>query len=170
MALGWLSSCRPLASLPVGCLHHLSFLLGWMIHTHVSLHQWMMRYGRLRTLVPWHLAYPDITVPSRSINLIRAEFGGRFDCQPCTMFEAVCAVLWQCRTRAIMSNSETPAVLMFSANVRKHVGAKPGYYGNCSSCQFLMAPSGTVASADILDLVKMIKHGKEDIPHTSILK
>jgi hypothetical protein len=58
---------------------------------------------------------------------------------------------------------------MFSANVRKHVGAKPGYYGNCSSCQFLMAPSGTVASADILDLVKMIKHGKEDIHHTSIL-
>jgi hypothetical protein len=68
-----------------------------------------------------------------------------------------------------MSNSETPAVLMFSANVRKHVGAKPGYYGNCASCQFLMAPSGTVASADILDLVKMIKRAKQDIPHTSIV-
>ena len=121
------------------------------------------------TLVPSHLAYLDITVPSRSINLIRAEFGSRFDCQPCTMFEAVVAVLWQCRTRAIMSNSETPALLMFSANVRKHVGAKPGYYGNCTSCQFLMAPSGTVASADILDLVKMIKRAKEDIPHTSIV-
>ncbi|PUZ44947.1 hypothetical protein GQ55_8G180100 [Panicum hallii var. hallii] len=96
-------------------------------------------------------------------NRIKAEFNNRFSGQTCTTFEAASAVLWQCRTRAIMSNPETPALFLFLANVRNHVGARQGYYGNCATVQVVMAKSSTVAKGGILDLVKMIKDSKEKI-------
>ncbi|TVU00855.1 hypothetical protein EJB05_42649, partial [Eragrostis curvula] len=83
---------------------------------------------------------------------------------PCTMFEVVAAVLWRCRTRATMSKPESPVVLWFAANVRKHVGAKEGYYGNGSTGQLVMAASGMVTNGDIMDLIKMIKQAKDRIP------
>ncbi|CAO2148963.1 unnamed protein product [Urochloa humidicola] len=104
-----------------------------------------------------------ITVPSRLIKRIKAEFSSRFTGQLCTKFEVASAVLWQCRTRAIMCDRETPALFWFSADVRKHVGAKQGYYGNCITGQLVMATSGTVVSGDIVDIVKMIKDSKEKI-------
>ncbi|CAL4981191.1 unnamed protein product [Urochloa decumbens] len=105
----------------------------------------------------------EITIPSRLIKRIKAEFSSRFSGQLCTKFEVASAVLWQCRTRAIMSDPETPVSLLFSADVRKLVGAKQGYYGNCLTCQLVMATSGTVASGDIVDLVNMIKDSKAKI-------
>ncbi|CAL4993222.1 unnamed protein product [Urochloa decumbens] len=105
----------------------------------------------------------EITIPSRLIRRIKAEFSSRFSGQLCTKFEVASAVLWQCRTRAIMSDPETPASFSFSADVRKHLGAKQGYYGNCLTCQLVMATSGTVSSADIVDLVNMIKDSKAKI-------
>ncbi|CAL4993224.1 unnamed protein product [Urochloa decumbens] len=105
----------------------------------------------------------EITIPSRLIKRIKAEFSTRFSGQLCTKFEVASAVLWQCRTRAIMSDPETPVSFMFSADVRKLVGAKQGYYGNCLTCQLVMATSGTVASGDIVDLVNMIKDSKAKI-------
>ncbi|GJN16177.1 hypothetical protein PR202_gb03137 [Eleusine coracana subsp. coracana] len=47
--------------------------------------------------------------------------------------------------------------------MRKHVGAKDGYYGNCITGQEVMATSGTVANMDIVELVKMIKRSKDEI-------
>ncbi|XP_025803815.1 acyl transferase 15-like [Panicum hallii] len=47
------------------------------------------------------LATLDITIPLESIDQIRSDFSGRFHDQPCTTFEAILAVLWRCRTRAI---------------------------------------------------------------------
>jgi hypothetical protein len=68
--------------------------------------------------------------PSRCVNRIKAGFVDEH-C-PCTVLEAVMAVLWQCRTRVAMpAASEAPVPLLFPVNVRKQVGAKPGYYGNC---------------------------------------
>ncbi|CAL4993243.1 unnamed protein product [Urochloa decumbens] len=106
----------------------------------------------------------DISVPSTAINRIKAEYAGRFDGQTCTSFDAVSAVLWRCRTRAIMSDPETPALFLFGVNLREYLGAKKGYYGNCASGQPVVATSGVVANGDIMDLVAMIKQSKEKIP------
>jgi hypothetical protein len=107
----------------------------------------------------------DITIPSASIGRIKAQYARRFDgARPCTSFEVASAVLWRCRTRAVMSDPETPALFMFGGNVRKYVGAMEGYYGNCATSQLVFATSGTVANGDIVDLVKMIKQSKEKIP------
>ncbi|KAF8658811.1 hypothetical protein HU200_059302 [Digitaria exilis] len=105
----------------------------------------------------------EITIPSSLINHIKAEFSKRFTGESCTKFEVASAVLWQCRTRAIMGNPETPAPFSYAVNIRKHVGAKKGYYGNCITGQLVMATSSMVASGDIFHLVKMIKRSKEKI-------
>ncbi|KAF8781193.1 hypothetical protein HU200_000697 [Digitaria exilis] len=109
---------------------------------------------------------PASSAPSQqllmgSINSIKADFSKRFAGELCTKFEVATAVLWQCRTRAVKCDPETPALYSYVVNVRKHVGAKQGYYGNCFAGQLVMATSGIVASVDIVDLVKMIKQSKE---------
>ncbi|XP_047078520.1 acyl transferase 15-like [Lolium rigidum] len=100
----------------------------------------------------------DVTISSSLISRVKAE------CGDCTTFEAVAAVLWRCRTRATMSDSEAPALLVFLSNVRDVVGAKDGFYGNCLTMQFVQATSGAVANGDIKDLVKLIRLAKEKIP------
>ncbi|KAJ1262007.1 hypothetical protein BS78_09G073700 [Paspalum vaginatum] len=119
----------------------------------------------LVTLEPRDFAYLDITVPSRCINRIKAGFAGAGAGGPCTVFEAVMAVLWQCRTRAVMSDPGAPATLVFAANVREHAGAKYGYYGNCITSAVAVPTSGEVANGDINDVVSLIKRAKEPIPY-----
>ncbi|XP_052134905.1 acyl transferase 15-like [Oryza glaberrima] len=106
--------------------------------------------------------FNNITVPSSLIDHIR--FRGRRTNDDVTVFEAVAAVLWQCRTRAVMKNPEAPAVLLFAVNARKYLGAKDGYYGNCSTMHVAVAKSGAVANADINDIVDIIRRAKERIP------
>ncbi|KAL6650298.1 hypothetical protein ACP70R_009223 [Stipagrostis hirtigluma subsp. patula] len=115
------------------------------------------------SLEPKGFVYQDITVPSRLINRIKEDFAGCSD-EPCTVFEAVVAVLWQCRTRVVMSDPETPAPLVFAADVRRHVGAIDGYYGNCVTTQVVVPTSGEVANSDVKDVVKLIKRAKQGIP------
>jgi len=115
------------------------------------------------SMEPQDFANLDVTIPSSFIDRIRAQFHGR---SPCTVFEVVTAVLWQCYTRAAISNPDVPSLLCFIADVRKHVGAKDGYYGNCVIGQLVMAPtSGAVANGDLVDLIEMIQHAKEEIPN-----
>ncbi|CAN6227226.1 unnamed protein product [Urochloa humidicola] len=114
-------------------------------------------------------AYSDVTIPWSFINRVKAEFrkshgsGGQ---GPCTTFEAVTAAIWQCRTRAIDADPGAPAPLVFAANVRKHIGCKDGYYGNCVSSQLVVATSGAVANGTIADVVKLIRDAKERIPES----
>ncbi|OEL16866.1 Methanol O-anthraniloyltransferase [Dichanthelium oligosanthes] len=110
------------------------------------------------------LASMDITIPLELINRIRADFSSIFHGQPCTTFEVVLAVLWQCRARAIRLDPEAPILLVFLADVRKHVGAKDGYYGNCILEQLAMAKSGAVADRDVKDVIMVIKHAKDQVP------
>ncbi|CAM0909372.1 unnamed protein product [Alopecurus aequalis] len=105
------------------------------------------------------MASLDLTVSSSLIGRIKAECGGR-----CTVFDAVAAVLWRCRTRAVMSNAEAPATLAFTTNVRDLVGFKEGYYGNCLALKVVPATTGAVAGSDVKDLVKLIRLAKEKIP------
>ncbi|CAN6343442.1 unnamed protein product [Urochloa humidicola] len=118
------------------------------------------------------LACLDFTVPASVIRRVRAEFAGD---PPCTAFEAATAVVWRCRTRAAMSDSgsdpEAPVALLFSANARRLVGAKEGYYGNCMTAATVVAErSSAVASGDVVELVKMIRDAKERIPDQLKLK
>ncbi|PUZ67552.1 hypothetical protein GQ55_3G445100 [Panicum hallii var. hallii] len=119
---------------------------------------------KLLSLEPFDdLVYLDFTVPSSAIGRIRADFGSRFGGHPCSVFDAVSAVVWRCRTRAVMSDPEAPAALFFSANARRHVGAKQGYYGNCVTAQLVTEKSGTVAGGDVVELAKKIRDAKETI-------
>lgn len=110
--------------------------------------------------------YCDFTIPRSFINRTKEEFrshhaaGGR----SCTSFEVVTAAIWQCRTRAINMAHGVPVPLVFTANVRKFIGAMEGYYGNCVFSQLVQATSSEVANGAIIDLVRMIKDAKERIP------
>ncbi|KAF6998338.1 hypothetical protein CFC21_014462 [Triticum aestivum] len=105
------------------------------------------------------MASIDVTISWSLISCIKAECG-----DDCTVFDAVAAVLWQCRTRAVISNPDTPAPLLFSSNMRGLVRAKRGYYGNFVMGQPVQAQSGMVANSDIKNLVKLIRLAKEKIP------
>ncbi|CAL5066518.1 unnamed protein product [Urochloa decumbens] len=121
----------------------------------------------------------DVTVPSALISRVKAESSSSsrssnnssfFSGGPCTAFEAVLAVLWRCRVRATMSDDPgTPVYLSFAADIRRHVGAKDGYYGNCGVNQLLAGAattSGAVASAGLAELAGMIRRAKDQLPET----
>ncbi|CAL5006111.1 unnamed protein product [Urochloa decumbens] len=120
---------------------------------------------------PLDLACLDIAVPSSLINGVRAQLLHERHHQACTMFEAVAAVLWRCRTRAaiVSGTTSTPsslAPLRFAVNLRKKlVNARDGYYGNCVTMRVVTAAARTVASADIVDLVEMIRRAKDGVVH-----
>jgi hypothetical protein len=122
---------------------------------------------------PLDLAFLDVTIRSSLINRIRAEYDllhhSHGQSSSCTTFEVVAAVLWRCRTRAIispLSSSSSPAVLSFAANIRKHVGAEDGYYGNAIAAtgQKVISTIGTVANGNIVEIIKTIKDAKVGIP------
>nr|CAB3489849.1 unnamed protein product [Digitaria exilis] len=111
------------------------------------------------------LATCDITVPWSFVTHVKAEWRRRqARDSACTVFEAVAAAVWRCRTRAIRAGPGTPTCLVFSANVRRLVGAKHGYYGNRITSRLVSATSGAVAHGSIPDVVKLIKDAKERIP------
>ncbi|CAM0952199.1 unnamed protein product [Alopecurus aequalis] len=115
------------------------------------------------------LTYLDITVPATLINRIKTEYRTAHadDGGYCTTFEAGVAVLWRCRTRAIMGDNYEPstlAPLAFFVNVRKHVRAAAGYYGNCAVAQVEFATAGEVAGGDIADVIDLIKRAKDRVP------
>uniref|UniRef100_A0ACD5WU15 Uncharacterized protein n=1 Tax=Avena sativa TaxID=4498 RepID=A0ACD5WU15_AVESA len=114
-------------------------------------------------------AYTDVTIPWSFINRVKAELFQQGQL-PCSTFEVVTAAMWQCRTRATTSgaaaNPGSPAPLVFPVNVRSRVGAKDGYYGNCITSQLVTATRGAVADGDIVEVVKLVRRGKERIPDT----
>ncbi|TVU18615.1 hypothetical protein EJB05_34722, partial [Eragrostis curvula] len=119
------------------------------------------------------LVFLDVTIRSSLINRIKTEYDlvhrSYGQSSPCSTFEAVVAVLWRCRTRAIMSPSSSlssPAVLSFAVNIRKYVGAEEGYYGNgiAATGQKVVSTVGAVANGNIVDIVKAIKDAKAGIP------
>ncbi|BAT09609.1 acyl transferase 15 [Oryza sativa Japonica Group] len=123
-------------------------------------------------LKPLDLTFNNVTVPTSLINHIRRfrgrrtnDDGGQHSTTTITAFEAVAAVLWKCRTRAVMASPEAPAILVFVVNARKYLaGVNDGYYGNCSMMHMAMAKSGAVANGDIMDVVEIIRRAKERIP------
>jgi hypothetical protein len=114
------------------------------------------------TLQPFLRAFLNITVPSSLINHIKHMFSASQGLS-CSVFEAVAAVLWRCRTRAILCDQGALVALFFMANARKYAGAKEGFYGNCVTIHLVTATSGMVANGNIIDLVKMIQRAKDQV-------
>ncbi|KAG2551177.1 hypothetical protein PVAP13_9KG381500 [Panicum virgatum] len=114
---------------------------------------------------PQDMVRLDVTVPWSLITDIRAA-GVAGGGKPCTVFEAVAAVLWKCRTRAALSGGDpgSPAPLFFPCNLRALVGTSAGYYGNCTVVQGVGAMTGVVADSAVGDLVGLIRLAKEKVP------
>ncbi|KAM0892490.1 hypothetical protein ACQ4PT_025711 [Festuca glaucescens] len=121
----------------------------------------------LGSLQPTQLALLDITIQSSLIRRIKDKYSSMNSGQPCTVFEAVAAVLWWCRARAISSDPEALTVLFFPTNARAYAGAKEGYYGNCLVWRLATATTHAVANGDVMDLVKMIHAAKDRVPDQS---
>jgi hypothetical protein len=112
------------------------------------------------------LAFLDLTIPWSLISQLKAEIGIVQGNKPCTVFEVVIAVIWQCRTRSVISNDddpEAPVSLIFPSNLRNLVGARQGYYGNCYISQSAQATSGQVGNGETKDVVKLIRNVGEKI-------
>ncbi|XP_044318238.1 acyl transferase 15-like [Triticum aestivum] len=80
----------------------------------------------MMTLQPADMAALDVTVPWGLIDRIKESSnasGSSRSRPPCTTFEAVTALLWQCRTRAVglSSSPEEPVALYFAVNARVFV-------------------------------------------------
>ena len=120
--------------------------------------------GRHRELVMLHL-----TIPADLIRSVKdaVESGSGGGGRRCTVFEAVTAVLWKCRTRATMSDDlDATTGLSFSVDTRSYVGATRGYYRNCTLVQLALAKCAAVVNGNIMDLVKLIQHAKDEIPRS----
>ncbi|XP_020199417.1 acyl transferase 15-like [Aegilops tauschii subsp. strangulata] len=107
------------------------------------------------------MAFLDFTLPWRLISRVKALC-------TCTVLEAVVALVWQCRARALIAAPDVDPVpatsLHLGCNVRGFVGAAGGYYGNCLvTTESVAAPSAEVANGDIIDVVKLIKIAKQNI-------
>ncbi|KAL6841057.1 hypothetical protein ACP4OV_029026 [Aristida adscensionis] len=126
-----------------------------------------------------HSEFPStyITVPLSFINRVKSEFRRSLSnadntaapAPPCSAFEVFTAAIWKCRARATISGAAdkaAPTALAFTANVRKQAAARDGYYGNLFTFGLAVATLGEVATADVLDLVKLIKDAKARVPHT----
>ncbi|XP_006662150.1 acyl transferase 15-like [Oryza brachyantha] len=105
---------------------------------------------------PLNLTLHNLAISSRLISSVRGS--------SCTVFEAVAAALWKCRTRVVMSDPEAATMLFMVVNSRKYMGVRDGYYGNCTTLHMAMAKSGEVANSSILNVVKIIRRAKEQIP------
>ncbi|KAM0925558.1 hypothetical protein ACQ4PT_004098 [Festuca glaucescens] len=106
-----------------------------------------------------NMAMLDFTIPYSLISCVKSEVSLALG-KRCTTFEAAVAILWQCRARAVASDGDGPATLVFANNLRGLVGAAEGYYGNCSVDESAQATSAQVASGDTKDVVKLIKSVK----------
>ncbi|WVZ72547.1 hypothetical protein U9M48_020987 [Paspalum notatum var. saurae] len=87
----------------------------------------------------------------------------------CSAFEVLIAKAWQSRTRAAGFDPASPVHLCFAVNARPMLHAAlpragAGFYGNCYYIMRVSAPAGTVAGADVADVVRIIKDGKRRMP------
>ncbi|KAJ3694056.1 hypothetical protein LUZ60_009536 [Juncus effusus] len=83
----------------------------------------------------------------------------------CSTFDVCIAKAWQARTRAIGLKPDNPVHVCFFASTRHLLQIIPkGFYGNCFYPVIATATSGDVASAKLIDVVKMIRDAKAKLP------
>ncbi|KAF8712030.1 hypothetical protein HU200_028860 [Digitaria exilis] len=122
----------------------------------VGMGQFLKAIGEFAGGMPWDGSLPSLppSVLETQQHMLSLD---PLDDLRCSTFEATLAILWKLDT-------ETPVMLVFAADVRRHVGAMEGYYGNCNVELFAMARSGAVADGDVKDLIMAIKSAKDRVP------
>ncbi|CAL9082709.1 unnamed protein product [Musa acuminata var. zebrina] len=88
--------------------------------------------------------------------------------QRCSTFDVAIAILWQSRTRAIDLDPGVDVRVCFFANTRhlllQVLPPEGGYYGNCFYPVTATASSGRVASAELIDVISIIRDAKARLP------
>ncbi|KAJ0980018.1 hypothetical protein J5N97_015492 [Dioscorea zingiberensis] len=100
-----------------------------------------------------------------SINRIKTQYLNKMG-NYCSTFDISVAKAWQARTRAIkLEDNNAKVHICFFANTRQYLNqrmpnSEESYYGNCFYPVTVSAPSGEVANAEVVELVKLIKEAK----------
>ncbi|KAG6527909.1 acyl transferase 4-like [Zingiber officinale] len=119
-----------------------------------------MRHPKPPPTVAYNFARSLRDFPPHAVNAIKDSYA-RGTSNRCTTFDALAAVLWRSRVRAIGLEPEADAHLVFPANVRHLVNAAGGgYYGNCVYCMTITKKSERVARAPVGEIVGWIREAK----------
>ncbi|BAB03362.1 putative taxadien-5-alpha-ol O-acetyltransferase [Oryza sativa Japonica Group] len=116
--------------------------------------------GPLPGLPVLALDYIVLDFPTGYIDGLKAQYkahSGKF----CSGFDVLTAKLWQCRTRALNLEPGATVKLCFFASVRHLLKLDRGYYGNSIFPVKMSAPSETVLSSSVMEVVDMIRQAKE---------
>ncbi|XP_008809082.2 acyl transferase 5-like [Phoenix dactylifera] len=101
------------------------------------------------------------------IDRIKSQFTSETG-QKCSTFDAVGAVLWHCRTRAINLEPQADAHLAFPVSTRRLLQEvlpkEEGYYGNCVYPMAITAPGEKIKKASVVEIVSLIREAKESVP------
>ncbi|XP_009416530.2 acyl transferase 4 [Musa acuminata AAA Group] len=88
--------------------------------------------------------------------------------QRCSTFDVAISNLWQSRTRAINLDPGVDVHVCFYANtrhlLRPVLPPEGGYYGNCIYPMTVTASSGRIASAELIDVISIIRDAKARLP------
>ncbi|RWW08727.1 hypothetical protein GW17_00027819 [Ensete ventricosum] len=113
------------------------------------------------------LLYATIDLSAEHINHVKSrhlELTG----QGCSTFDVAISRLWQSRTRAINLDPGVDVHVCFAVNtrhlLRQVLPPQGGYYGNCIYPITATASSGRVASADLIDVISIIRDAKARLP------
>ncbi|EHA8588625.1 putative Acyl transferase 5 [Cocos nucifera] len=113
------------------------------------------------------LQYSTMDISQDSINQVKAQFFEQTG-HRCSTFDVAIAKTWQARTRAIELDPDVDVHVCFFANIRhllpQVLPAEGGYYGNCFYPVAVTAASGEVVSAELVDVVKIIRDAKARLP------
>ncbi|XP_008798875.1 acyl transferase 4-like [Phoenix dactylifera] len=114
------------------------------------------------------LQHSTMDISQDRINQVKAQFFEQFG-QRCSAFDVSVAKTWQARTRAIKLDPDVDVHVCFFASTRHLLhqvlpAEGAGYYGNCFYPVTVTAPSSKVASAELVEVVKMIKDAKARLP------
>ncbi|XP_010910212.1 acyl transferase 4 [Elaeis guineensis] len=113
------------------------------------------------------LQYSTMDISQDSINQVKAQFFEQTG-HRCSTFDVAIAKTWQARTRAIKLDPDVDVHVCFFANTRhllhQVLPAEGGYYGNCFYPVTVTAASGEVVSAELVDVVKIIRDAKARLP------
>ncbi|XP_010943879.1 acyl transferase 4 [Elaeis guineensis] len=124
--------------------------------------------GSPPVLASYKLLYSTMDITSDRINHVKTEYFDQTG-QRCSTFDVSIAKTWQARTRAINLDPDVDVHVCFFASIRHLLNQVlpaegVGYYGNCFYPVTATAPSGKVASAELVGVVKMIRDAKARLP------
>lgn len=119
----------------------------------------------------YRLEQANVDISMDQIDKLKHEFQHSTG-RRCSTFEIVAAAFWRCRTRAILTTSSDDTAsgqlvkFVFFANCRQLLNPPlpKGFYGNCFFPVTITAPKESVATASVVEVVKLIQEAKAELP------